>query len=151
MIFILGLACFLMYFIYGKGVHTVTFNSNDGSSVPKEIVKDNELAHEPTIPERNEYKFDGWYLDDSKYDFREAVTKDITLVAKWKKIYTIKVKIEDSENSYEFLEGDVISIDKLNIPAKDGYTIHLYYNGELYNLDTPINSNLLLELKYDEE
>ena len=62
---------------------TVSFDSNGGTSVAEQIITKDEKVSEPSNPTKEGYTFDGWYLDDVKYDFSTPVTKDITLRAKW--------------------------------------------------------------------
>ncbi len=77
--------------------HTVTFNTNGGSTAPAEqtIVHGNKAA-KPTNPtktatEAETYAFDNWYtstdggatLSDTAFDFDTAIKGDITLYAKW--------------------------------------------------------------------
>ena len=66
--------------------YTVTFDAKGGTPAPgaQKVVKDG-TATAPTAPTREGYIFDGWQLDGAKYDFSAPVTKDITLVAEWKK------------------------------------------------------------------
>ena len=66
--------------------YTVTFDAKGGAPTPgaQKVVKDG-TATAPTAPTREGYIFDGWQLDGAKYDFSAPVTKDITLVAEWKK------------------------------------------------------------------
>lgn len=69
----------------GSGVtHTVSFDSNGGSTVADMEVKDGDALNLPT-PTRNDYAFDGWYTDDEctlKYA-GGPVKSDFTLYAKW--------------------------------------------------------------------
>ena len=70
---------------------TVTFNTNGGSSVEKQTVKEGEKASKPADPtkandEDYKYAFAGWFKDSaltSAFDFENAITADITLYAKW--------------------------------------------------------------------
>lgn len=62
----------------------VMFDSDGGSSVKTQVVEDGKSANKPIVPERDGYTFNGWYLDDTEFDFRNAITKNITLKAKWK-------------------------------------------------------------------
>lgn len=70
-------------------VFTVTFNSDGGSSVKKLSVKDGQKAIEPKNPTKKGYTFAGWYNGKAKYNFNNAVTKNLTLKAKWNKV-TVK-------------------------------------------------------------
>ena len=68
--------------------YTVTFNANGGTPTPNaQMVDEGKEASEPAAPTRKDFSFVEWQLDDgkSRYEFSTPVTKDITLVAKWKK------------------------------------------------------------------
>ena len=71
----------------GGGIrYTVTFNSNGGTSVPSQKVKEGELASRPQNPTRGADLLANWYSDallEDVYNFSTPVTKDITLYAKW--------------------------------------------------------------------
>lgn len=74
-----------------KKEYTVTFNSMGGSSVASKTVTEGNTVSLPT-PEREGYKFEGWYTDSelkTPYASNEKVLKNITLYAAWTK--------EDSE------------------------------------------------------
>ncbi|MGN1007330.1 MAG: S-layer homology domain-containing protein [Butyricicoccus sp.] len=65
---------------------TVTFDSNGGTAVASQTVKNGEKAVKPTNPTRSGYTFGGWYTDDNKkWDFNDPITGDITLTASWTK------------------------------------------------------------------
>ena len=66
--------------------HTVTFNSNGGSTVASQTVVDGSKATKPSDPTKSGYTFGGWYTNSActtAYSFDTAVTADITLYAKW--------------------------------------------------------------------
>jgi len=65
---------------------TVSFNSNGGSAVPKQIVDYNSTASVPNpAPTKANSDFDGW-----DFDFSTPITEDTTIKAKWKdKQYSI--------------------------------------------------------------
>lgn len=69
-------------------LHHVTFELNDGSPGVYEIqiVQDGKNITMPAEPERELYRFTGWYEEPSgaiAYDFDRAVTEDLTLYAGW--------------------------------------------------------------------
>ena len=66
--------------------YTVTFDAKGGAPTPdaQTVVKDG-TATAPTAPTKDGYTFVEWQLKGVKYDFSTKVTKDITLVAVWKK------------------------------------------------------------------
>lgn len=66
--------------------HTVIFFVYDGETSEKTVI-DGETLSEPDEPERENYVFDGWYVDETtmrKYNFSSPVTADMTLYAKWR-------------------------------------------------------------------
>lgn len=73
-----------LYAQWKQITHTVTFTDPDGgTAIDPQTVADGALAAEPALPTRDGYTFDGWYLNDQKYDFSTPATDDVTLVAKW--------------------------------------------------------------------
>ena len=68
-------------------VYTITFNSNDGTSVAPQNVNAGEKLAEPTpAPTKVGFTFDGWYEDSTfskKFDFNTPITDSMNLYAKW--------------------------------------------------------------------
>ena len=95
-----------------------------GGTYATQIVQTGEKAIEPDVPSRQGYQFTDWYLDDTKYDFNAAVTKDMTLTAQWTlDRYTISYNLNNgtatgNPDSYT-VESDAIT---LNTPTRPGYT-----------------------------
>lgn len=68
---------------------TVVFEYDNGSENLSQQVKLGEVVKEPEVPIKAGFVFDGWYYKnqpDIKYDFSNAVTEDIILIAKWTKV-----------------------------------------------------------------
>ena len=63
--------------------YTVKFDSNKGSSISSQTVNSGETADEPLEPTKTGCKFNGWYLNSTKYTFVKPVKENITLVANW--------------------------------------------------------------------
>ena len=71
---------------------TVMFEVNGGSEVASQTVKASETAVKPEAPTKKTFELAGWYEDKDfakEYDFSKPVTSDITLYAKWTKVYKI--------------------------------------------------------------
>lgn len=90
--------------------YTVTFNSDGGSKVASKKVVDGKTVAKPSNPTKDGYKFLGWYLEDTKYNFDSKVTKNITLKAKWERIVELTYKLEE-------LSGTTVRQAKLFILA----------------------------------
>lgn len=123
-----------------KGDETirVTFKSNGGTSIDPKVLIANEKYNLAT-PEKEGYKFVGWYKDEQLTQFVNAYNfsnnKDVTLYAKWEvkpdepDVYNISYELNggtfDSSITLdtEFLEGEVITLPK---PKKDSTVSYNY-------------------------
>ncbi len=63
--------------------YTVTFNSNGGSLIAAQKVEKGKIIIEPDAPKLDNYFFEGWYLEETLYDFSTPVEKNIVLTARW--------------------------------------------------------------------
>lgn len=61
----------------------VSFDSNGGSLVEKQIIQQGSRAENPPVPTRDNYQFIGWYLDEVAFDFNQIIETNITLIAHW--------------------------------------------------------------------
>lgn len=70
----------------GSSSYKVTFNTDGGTEIKAQYVKRNKTAEKPEDPTKDGYTFGGWYSDKElteSYNFETAVTKAITIYAKW--------------------------------------------------------------------
>ena len=101
---------------------TVTYKDGSGEYA-KQIVQAGEKAIEPDVPSRQGYQFTDWYLDDTKYDFNTAVTKDMTLTAKWTvNSYTITFDTDGGSAVAPITQDYGTTINAPAAPTKTGYT-----------------------------
>lgn len=129
--------------------YTITFDTDGGTVVPSQTVKDKGTATEPTVPTKTGYEFKGWLLDGKPYDFTTSVTKDVTLKAKWEKTkvesYTVAFDSADgSEVASQTVEQGKTAV-KPDDPTREGYTFLGWYAGDAaYDWNTPVTGNLIL-------
>ena len=85
---LLGIGCIAMYFLMGNKEtgFKVTFDSNGGTIIPEQLLKEGEKATKPANPTKENSEFLEWQLDGTTYNFDNVVTKDITLKAIWNDI-----------------------------------------------------------------
>ena len=87
--------------------YTVSFNTNEGSTVPSQTLERGKTATKPADPTLENNVFGGWYSDEeltSEYDFTTPVTGSFTLYAKWVK--RIEVTAYNVSTVIEGLTGD---------------------------------------------
>lgn len=83
-----------------KEKHTVIFDTDGGTIIPEQKVVDGKKIVKPEDPIKEGYRFTGWYCGEELWSFiGYAVTKDMTLTAKWEKV-TIVGDFEIEEDSY---------------------------------------------------
>jgi len=92
--------------------YTVTFNSNGGTNVNSQTIKENSIASKPTNPTRNGYTFLGWYINNNKFDFNTEINQDITLIAQWKEILTEKNIVVEESISYSTKEENEVNLKR---------------------------------------
>ena len=115
---------FVIYIKYEIDIMEVSFLDEDGSQLLESLHVDyGSIISKPNEPEREGFKFLGWYLDDKKYEFNLPVTKSIALTAKWKevlckvKFYTrYNVEIVDPD-----IKGEVVRYGQYATKPKDYY------------------------------
>ena len=114
--------------------HTVSFNSDGGSTVDNITVNHGEKVTAPKAPTKNGYAFAGWYVGDTAYDFNTAVTADVALTAKWNAIeYTISYVLNGGMNDGEVITEYTIESDTIvhPVPVRDGYTFLGWFDAEV--------------------
>lgn len=133
-----------------KNVFTVTFDTDGGSEVDSQRVKDGEKATKPAKdPTKEGYTFKGW-----DFDFEKPITESTTVRAKWEiNKYTVtfmngKEKVGDS---IEVEYGSTIpEKDFPAAPTKEGYGDFLgWYNGtSKFDSTTPIKGDTILNATF---
>ena len=113
--------------------YTVTFDSNGGSSVASQTVKEGEKATKPADPTKTGYTFGGWQLDGSAYGFDAAVTKDLTLKATWTEVKTPKLVAEGGTYAYD---GKAHSVTA-KVENGEGYSIEYSTDGKTWSATSP--------------
>ena len=105
--------------------YVVTFNSNGGSTVPYQIIKEGEKATKPTNPTRKGYTFGDWTYNGAPWVFYGySVTENITLHATWN---IVNYKLSYDLNGGTIVEANpssyTINSDfSLNNPTRAGYS-----------------------------
>ena len=152
---ILGIVCIGMYFVLGEKFsnHKVIFDSNGGTAVAEQVIKNGGKAVKPTDPTKEDNEFIEWQLNGAAYNFDNVVTSNITLKANWKEVvkHNIKVTLEDKEYTADIVDGELITLEDLEIPEKEGYTVKFYNESdEEFDITTKPTSDMVLKAKYYE-
>lgn len=135
--------------------YKVSFITDNSSTIPSQLVTDKAVA--PETPTKNGYIFEGWYLNNKKFDFNTKITKDIVLVAKWKEEEKVAEKVTITFNSDGGKEISPVTIEKgttIDEPAtsKKLYIFKGWYlNDKKFDFKTKIDDSITLVAKWEKE
>lgn len=124
--------------------YTVTFNSNGGTHVINQKVKEGEKAKKPLEPTKEDHIFAGWYADSActvSFNFDNPITANTTAYAKWtpKAVEPTKhTVVFDSNGGSAVASQTVNDGDKANKPAnptKSGYIFVGWYTDKNYGTE----------------
>ncbi len=129
--------------------YTVTFNSNGGTAVSSQTVKEGGKATKPANPTRNGYTFAGWTLNGNAYDFNSKVNSNITLVAKWNENVKAKYTVTFNSNNGTAVSSQTVTegskVNKPANPTRNGYTFAGWtLNGNTYDFNSAVTGNITL-------
>ena len=138
--------------------YTVTFDTQDGTSVPAQTVTENGTVTRPADPTRDGYTFKGWQLDGADYDFTTPVTADITLTAVWEEntppapvMHKVTVKPNNGSNPTVYEVEDGQPFTQPADPTRDGYTFNGWtLDGKPYDFSQPVTGDITLEAQWEE-
>ena len=89
----------------GRTKFTVTFDTDGGSAVPSQTVKEGDKVAKPEDPTKDNAVFAGWYIGDDRFNFvSTTVTADITIKAVFR--VCVAFSISDTKQVY-FAKGNV--------------------------------------------
>ena len=144
-------------------LHIVTFDSDGGSAVVAQTIRNGNTATKPTNPTRNGYEFDGWFVGETEWNFASAITAPITLKAKWTQVHLVTF---DSDGGSAVPAQTVRNGNSAIQPANPtraiasglylgtltdefNYTFEGWYNGETeWSFATVITSPVTLKAKW---
>lgn len=127
------------------GSYKIKIDTAGGGSVYTRIVAAGGKLTEPETPKREGYSFEGWYLNDKKYDFDAEVNSDFTLTAKWVRIFEVKFDSDGGSvvAGQKIREGELVK--RPTDPEKENLVLEGWkLNGKIYDFDTPVTADITL-------
>ncbi|MCQ2796015.1 MAG: InlB B-repeat-containing protein, partial [Bacilli bacterium] len=143
--------------------HTVTFNTQGGSSIKSATIAHGSTVSRPTLPTyKDGYTFIEWYdsaAGGSVWNFdTRTITEDVTIYAHWSDITVFQVDFYDDDGETLLCSVDTNYGDKVTRPedpSKDGYSFKywcLIIGGEKeFNFDAPIYEDKIVYAYYEPE
>ena len=128
-------------------VYTVSFDmQGKGNELQSQQIKKNGKAVKPE-PTADGYTFEGWFTEaacQNAFDFNTAITKNITLYAKWKlETYSITYEMDGGENDESNPTSFTIESETIvfkNPKVRVGYLFDgWYYNPDYSHVATQVS------------
>ena len=147
---------------WASSEHTVSFMALGGEPEPQEQrVEHGEKAKRPQDDPRKEgFTFQWWTLGGAKYDFDDAVTKDIVLKAQWKKESGVTERMvtfmalggafADGSDVLSFAVKDGETVRKPKDPVKKGFTFKGWtLDGAPYGFTETVSKDIVLKAQWE--
>ena len=124
--------------------YNVNFDTICYITVSDVNVKENGKITEPIV-DRDDYRLDGWYLNDKLWDFdADIVNSDITLTAKWSRLYYASFDLNSGSGEVEdlqYVKGEEFTIPDFSV-TRNGYAfVGWTYEDELYHASDKVIIN----------
>ncbi|MEG0259620.1 MAG: InlB B-repeat-containing protein [Lysinibacillus sp.] len=149
-----------LYAIWKPLNYKVTFNTNGGSTIEAlENIVPNTTVPAPKAPERESFKFLGWYMDaglTQSFEFTTAITGDLTLYAKWEELKYTMTFDTNGGSTIEALENIVhkATVTAPKAPEREGFKFLGWYTDagltKSFEFTTAITGDLTLYAKWDQ-
>ncbi len=72
--------------VVAEKTYSITFNTNGGTAIPTQTIKETVNTVKPSNPTKAGYTFAGWYTSDAyttEYSFGNKLSANVTVYAKW--------------------------------------------------------------------
>ena len=124
-----------------KKTYTVKFDTRGYGTISSKKVVWGKTVKKPSNPKRSKYTFEGWYTDSKytkKWNFDKAVTKNMTLYAKWKKVSVGKGSIKKLTN----VSGKKIKVAINKVSGAKGYQVRYATNSKMKSAKSASTSSI---------
>jgi uncharacterized repeat protein (TIGR02543 family) len=135
----------------------VTFNSDGGTSVASQNVKEGEKVTRPSDPTLENAEFVGWFItgETEEYDFNTPVTSNIELTAKWNYSYSVTFVVNGGTSVETQIVKEGEKATRPSDPIKEGYSFGGWYLSNQYleefDFETTITMNYELFAKWNDD
>ena len=155
--------CLLLPFLFlsactenetASGSYTVTFNSDGGTNILPRTVEEGNAVTKPNNPAKIDHAFLGWFTETefvTEYDFNKPVTSNLTLYAKWERLWRITFN-SDGGTAFPFQNrhNNGLASEPNDIPVKRNFIFLGWFLGETkYDFNTPVTSDITLLAKWE--
>ena len=130
--------------------YLVTFDSNGGTSVDDQNIAHGSTATIPANPTREGFEFDGWFRNNSAWNFTTAITAPITLTARWTATHTVTFDSDGGSavEAQTIRHGSRATQPAVD-PTREGFAFDGWFNGNTqWNFNTTITAPITLTARW---
>lgn len=143
-----------------RQTYAVSFQTDGGSAVASQSIKDGDKATRPTDPTKVNYTFGGWFSDQALntiYDFNAPVTGNLTLYAKWIAASATTYAVSFESNGGSAVDPQTVEDGSKafapGVPTKQGYDFAGWFRdtefAAMWNFESDVvTSNITLYAKW---
>ncbi len=139
----------LLYIVFKKEKYSVTFLVDNNVYEKMDKIVEGDTISLKT-PEKEGYTFDGWYVNDEKFDSNTKVKENLVLEARFTiNSYTVTFEMDNgSENILKKVKYNE-TVEKPKTPTKKGYNFIGWYVGDhTYSFDDKITKDITISAKW---
>lgn len=132
-----------LYAFWDVSIFTISFDSNDGSSVDPIIADFGSSITEPASPVKDGFTFAGWYIQSvtERFEFNLMGTEDLTLYARWIENASVISFDSNGGNSVKSIVEEVgFDLPTLPVATKEGFVFLGWY------LESTLSTSVTLPL-----
>ncbi len=108
-------------------IHKVTFDTDGGSYIAIQSIRDGEYATLPTPPTKAGHIFKGWTVGGNEWHFDTSVSSDLTVKAIWAPLCTVSFDADGGNTlPMQYIEKGT-TVSKPAAPTKTGYVFAYWY------------------------
>ena len=127
-----------------RTVYSITFDSNGGSSVDRQLVVSGGKVTQPADPTRIGYTFDCWLRGGTDWDLGSQVTTNLVLTANWR-LDAPAVELTASKNNVTYGESIMLTATASHAAGENiDFTYQWYKDGKPLNSISDTTSFLTL-------
>ncbi len=146
MFILLGVLLFALSSCSEQKEFTITFDTLTNQHIESITTNEGQAIFEPDVPNREGYRFDGWFYQDEPFVFSIMPNKDLKLTAKWSQYFEIIFDVDGGSEMSPIMiaEGDDIILSEE--PEKNHYKFFGWsYMDETFDLVKMPSENLNLK------
>ncbi len=134
---------------YTGNQYEISFDAQGGTAVEDQLIAHGNTLSPPEEPVKENYFFDGWYVDGQLFDFSATITDHLQLEAHWAQALTV---VFNTNGGSELAPQTIKAGDQLEAPetpVKENEVFEGWFcDGKSYDFSASVTENIQLEAQW---